>query len=61
MPVAARKQTAAQIRKAKLKIVNGMGHDFPPALMAKMTKWISKHVKNAEQKRAQKKAVSGKR
>ncbi len=55
MPVAAGKQTAAQIRKAKLKIVNGMGHDFPPALMAKMTKWISKHVKKAEQKRAQKK------
>ncbi|MFY8326637.1 alpha/beta fold hydrolase [Pseudoalteromonas sp. ZZD1] len=55
MPVAAGKKTAAQIRKAKLKIVNGMGHDFPPALMAKMTKWISKHVKKAEQKRAQKK------
>lgn len=64
MPVAAGKQTAALIRKAKLKIVNGMGHDFPPALMVKMTKWISKHVKKAEQKRAQKKlkkAVSGKR
>ncbi|MBB1311703.1 alpha/beta hydrolase [Pseudoalteromonas sp. SR41-8] len=64
MPIAAGKQTAAQIRKAKLKIVNGMGHDFPPALMVKMTKWISKHVKKAEQKRAQKKlkkAVSGKR
>lgn len=55
MPIAAGKQTAAQIRKAKLKIVNGMGHDFPPALMVKMTKWISKHVKKAEQKRAQKK------
>lgn len=54
MPIAAGKQTAAQIRKAKLKIVNGMGHDFPPALMVKMTKWISKHVKKAEQKRAQK-------
>ena len=64
MPIAAGKQTAAQIRKAKLKIVNGMGHDFPPALMVKMTKWISKHDKKAEQKRAQKKlkkAVSGKR
>ncbi|TMN72186.1 alpha/beta hydrolase [Pseudoalteromonas sp. S1727] len=55
MPVAAGKQTAHQIRKAKLKIVNGMGHNFPPALMAKMTKWISKHVKKAEQKRALKK------
>lgn len=55
MPIAAGKQTAAQIRKAKLKIVNGMGHDFPPALMVKMTKWISKHVKKSEQKRAQKK------
>lgn len=55
MPVAAGKKTAQQIRKSKLKIVKGMGHDFPPALMAKMTKWISKHVRKAEQKRAQKK------
>lgn len=55
MPVSAGRQTAAQIRKAKLKIVNGMGHNFPPALMAKMTKWISKHVKKAERKRAKKK------
>ncbi|MEM5551452.1 alpha/beta hydrolase [Pseudoalteromonas neustonica] len=55
MPVAAGKLTAMQIRKAKLKIVTGMGHNFPPALMAKMTKWISKHVKKAEKKRAQKK------
>lgn len=55
MPVAAGKQTAQQIRKAKLKIVKGMGHDFPPALMAKMAKWISKHVKKAEQKREKKK------
>ncbi|MFK3864947.1 alpha/beta fold hydrolase [Pseudoalteromonas rhizosphaerae] len=64
IPVSAGKLTAVQIRKAKLRIVNGMGHNFPPALMSKMTKWISKHVKKAEQKRAQKKlkkAVSGKR
>ena len=64
IPVSAGKLTAVQIRKAKLRIVNGMGHNFPPALMVKMTKWISKHVKKAEQKRAQKKlkkAVSGKR
>ncbi|MDU0356038.1 alpha/beta hydrolase [Paraglaciecola aquimarina] len=41
-------QTAESIRKAKLKIVQGMGHDFPPELMQKMTKWIAKHVKKAE-------------
>ena len=50
IPVEKGKDTAQQIRKAKLKIVEGMGHDFPPELMSKMTKWIAKHVKKAEHK-----------
>ncbi|NMP31158.1 alpha/beta hydrolase [Thalassotalea sp. M1531] len=55
-------ETAHQIKKAKLKIVEGLGHDFPPELMKKWVKWISKHVLKSEQKRAAqklKKQVNG--
>ncbi|WP_158967244.1 alpha/beta fold hydrolase [Paraglaciecola sp. L3A3] len=51
IPCIGGQNTAESIRKAKLKIIQGMGHDFPPELMKKMTKWIAKHVKKAEQKR----------
>ncbi|AXQ97206.1 alpha/beta fold hydrolase [Pseudoalteromonas piscicida] len=54
-PAAAGQQTAATIRKSKLKLVNGMGHDFPPMLMQKIAKWVAKHVTKAERKRLQKK------
>ncbi|MCG7563008.1 alpha/beta hydrolase [Pseudoalteromonas sp. McH1-42] len=54
-PLTAGQQTAAEIRKARLKIVEGLGHDFPPMLMGKMAKWIAKHVKKAELKRLKKK------
>jgi len=37
--------------------VQGMGHDFPPPLMKKMTKWISRHVTKTEKKRKQKKLL----
>ena len=47
--------SADVIRKAKLKIVNGMGHSLPDALASKLTKWISKHVSKAEKKRRNKK------
>ncbi|WP_440055361.1 alpha/beta fold hydrolase [Pseudoalteromonas sp. T1lg65] len=49
--IQAGQHTATQIRKSKLKLIEGMGHDFPPALMRKLTKWIAKHVKKAEKKR----------
>ena len=52
------KETASEIKKHKLKIVKGMGHDFPQPLMAKLTKWISKHVNKAEKKRLVKKEKS---
>lgn len=51
IPFTSGQQTAEAIRKAKLKLVEGMGHDFPSQLMKKMTKWIAKHVKKAERKR----------
>ena len=49
------RDTAKLIKKAKFKAVNGMGHDFPPALMPKWVKWISKLVNKAERKRVEKK------
>jgi pimeloyl-ACP methyl ester carboxylesterase len=55
MPLAVGEKTAAQIRRSKLKVVPGMGHNFPPDLMEKMTKWIAKHVKKAELKHLKKK------
>ncbi|AOT06908.1 alpha/beta fold hydrolase [Pseudoalteromonas luteoviolacea] len=49
-------KTAQQIRKSKLKIVPGMGHNIPPELAPKMIKWITKHVRKSELKRAKKQA-----
>ncbi|MCF6436860.1 alpha/beta hydrolase [Pseudoalteromonas sp. MMG022] len=55
-PLCAGQKTAQSIRKAKLKVVPGMGHNFPPELMKKMTKWVAKHVTKSERKRLEKKA-----
>ena len=49
------KKTAMLIKKAKLKIVPGMGHNFAPELMPKMTKWLTKHIKKAQRKYIKKK------
>lgn len=59
IPVEAGLDTASKIRKAKMKVVKGMGHDFPPSLMPKMTKWIARHVKKTERKRLLKSQVEG--
>lgn len=48
-------ETANRIRKAKLRIVDGMGHNLPPPLMEKMTRWISKHISKAQRKAENKK------
>ena len=53
--VAEGKKTAMLIKKAKLKIVPGMGHNFAPELMPKMTKWLTKHIKKAQRKYSKKK------
>lgn len=50
-------ETAQSIKKNKLKIVDGMGHDFPPEITPKLIKWISKHILKAEKKSAAKKAL----
>jgi pimeloyl-ACP methyl ester carboxylesterase len=49
------KKTAMLIKKSKLKIVPGMGHNFAPELMPKMTKWLTKHIKKAQRKYIKKK------
>ncbi|MDF1764502.1 MAG: hypothetical protein P1U57_13915, partial [Oleibacter sp.] len=43
-------ETAANIKKAKLKIVFGMGHNFPEALMPKLSKMLIKHIKENDQR-----------
>lgn len=48
--------TAENIRRSKLKIIQGMGHDLPPALVPKLQKMIGKHLNKAE-KRFQKKRL----
>jgi len=55
IPLSAGKKTAALIKKAKLRVVPGMGHNFAPELMPLMTKWIVKHVKKAQRKHLNKK------
>jgi pimeloyl-ACP methyl ester carboxylesterase len=55
IPLNAGKNTAALIKKAKLRVVPGMGHNFAPELMPKMTKWLTKHIKKAQRKHLNKK------
>ena len=44
--VAGGRDTAANIRGARLKIIPGMGHDFPPALMAGIAVMIAEHCRS---------------
>jgi pimeloyl-ACP methyl ester carboxylesterase len=48
VPVAAGRDTAAHIPGAKLEIVDGMGHDFPPGLMAQLATRIAEHCRSAQ-------------
>lgn len=50
IPTRMGEDTAAAIRKAKLKVIQGMGHDLPPALVPKLSKMMLKHLKRAEKK-----------
>ncbi len=45
--IAAGRDTAANIHGARLKIIPGMGHDFPPALMAGIAVMIAEHCRSA--------------
>jgi len=44
--IAGGRDTAANIRGARLKIIPGMGHDFPPALMAGIAVMIAEHCRS---------------
>jgi pimeloyl-ACP methyl ester carboxylesterase len=48
VPVAAGRDTAQHIRDARLEVVAGMGHDFPPALMTRIAAWIADHCASGE-------------
>lgn len=50
IPVRMGEDTAAAIRKAKLKVIQGMGHDLPPALVPQLAKMMGKHLKKAEKR-----------
>jgi pimeloyl-ACP methyl ester carboxylesterase len=51
VPVAAGRDTAEHIRDATLRVVDGMGHDFPPALMTQIAGWIAEHCLSGERQR----------
>jgi proline iminopeptidase len=48
VPVAAGRDTAAHIPGAKLEIVPGMGHDFPPERMTQIAARIAEHCRAAQ-------------
>lgn len=48
VPLAAGQDTAANIAGAKLEVVEGMGHDFPPTLLAKLALRIAEHCRTAQ-------------
>ena len=47
VPLAAGLDTAQHIRGAQLKVIAGMGHDFPPALQPQLATAIVEHIANA--------------
>jgi pimeloyl-ACP methyl ester carboxylesterase len=47
VPLAAGIDTAANIPGARLEVVPGMGHDFPPGLMAQLAERIAEHCRAA--------------
>jgi len=51
VPVAAGIDTAAHVPGSRLEVVPGMGHDFPPGLMAQLAGRIAEHCRAAESAR----------
>jgi proline iminopeptidase len=47
VPVAHGEDTAAKIPGATLKVIRGMGHDLPPALLPELTEMIAAHCAEA--------------
>jgi proline iminopeptidase len=52
VPLAAGIDTAANIPGSRLEVVPGMGHDFPPGLMAQLAARIAEHCRGARPVRA---------
>ena len=50
VPVTMGIETASLIRRSKLKIVFGMGHDFPEALVPKLSRMMLRHLRKSERK-----------
>src|SRR5512137_89101 len=48
VPVAAGVDTAANIPGARLEVIPGMGHDFPPGLLARIATRVAEHCRAAE-------------
>jgi pimeloyl-ACP methyl ester carboxylesterase len=48
LPAAAGRDTAQHIAGAKLMLIDGMGHDLPPALMPQLVAAIAAHCRAAE-------------
>jgi pimeloyl-ACP methyl ester carboxylesterase len=48
VPLAAGRDTAATIRGSRLEVVDGMGHDFPPRLMAQIAGRIAAHCRESQ-------------
>jgi len=48
VPLAAGIDTAANITGSRLEVVPGMGHDFPPGLMARLAGRIAEHCRAAQ-------------
>lgn len=48
IPVTLGIETASLIRKAKLRVITGMGHDFPEALVPRLSRLLIKHLNKAE-------------
>jgi len=41
-------ETAANIKGAELKLVEGMGHDLPKELLPRFTRWITQNIQRAQ-------------
>jgi pimeloyl-ACP methyl ester carboxylesterase len=48
LPVAAGRDTARHIRRARLEVIAGMGHDFPPALQPRVASMVIELIRGSE-------------
>lgn len=48
VPLAAGKDTAAHIRGARLKVIEGMGHDLPTVLLPELAEAVAAHCRQAQ-------------